>query len=317
LNGIVDLELGGSQEDPSIVQWTAWRQLQRDEVTELPSNFPIPDVGKAWHDLVNDDDPKRALQAFAASTMMAIRKGLRSGRVWVDHSLSYRERDQMLISPTEWARDRDKYLSMLGLPADPDEFLAPQLALLEAGLAAVADACAKRDVEIGSDGMLHLPLLAARPDDGERQKTRDAIFKVIGPVQLPDVLLEVDAHTNFSEELLGRRAESEDEVICTYGGLLAHGTDLDAKGVAAMIPGVTAAHISSAMRALEAPGRLRRANERVVDFQSRISIAAHWGSGEKASSDMMAIDASAHLYNSRVDPRRRTYGIGSYTHVVG
>ena len=36
------------------------------------------------------------------------------------------------------------------------------------------------------------------------------------------------------------------------GALLAHGTENDAKGVAAMVPGLEVAHVTSAMRALEA-----------------------------------------------------------------
>ena len=36
-----------------------------------------------------------------------------------------------------------------------------------------------------------------------------------------------------------------------------------------MIPGVEPAQISVAMRAMEMPGRLRRANERVAEYQAR------------------------------------------------
>ncbi len=32
-------------------------------------------------------------------------------------------------------------------------------------------------------------------------------------------------------------------------------------------------------------------------------MAAHWGSGEKASADMMSLDASLHLWGARVGPR--------------
>ncbi len=83
-----------------------------------------------------------------------------------------------------------------------------------------------------------------------------------------------------------------------------------------MIPGVDTAQVSVAMRALETHGRLRRANERVVEFQGRVPLAAHWGSGEKASADMMSLDASRHLWSARVDPRRRTYAAGIYTHLL-
>lgn len=82
-----------------------------------------------------------------------------------------------------------------------------------------------------------------------------------------------------------------------------------------MIPGLDAAQILVAMRAIEGSGRLRRANERVAEFQSRVPLAALWGEGNKASSDMLALDASRHLWNARVDPRRRTYAAGIYTHL--
>ena len=97
----------------------------------------------------------------------------------------------------------------------------------------------------------------------------------------------VDAATGYSEALLGHRAQSTGELVALYGALLAHGTDADAKGVASMIPGLEPTQVTVAMRALEGSCRLRRANERVAEFQSRIPIAALWGNGDKASADMV------------------------------
>jgi hypothetical protein len=42
-------------------------------------------------------------------------------------------------------------------------------------------------------------------------------------VQFPDILLEIDAATGYSEALLGRRAQSTGEPVASYGALLAHG----------------------------------------------------------------------------------------------
>jgi len=64
--------------------------------------------------------------------------------------------------------------------------------------------------------------------DVEPRKTREAVFKHIGSVQLPDSLLEVDAATHFSEALPARRPSSSSELLAVYGALLTHGTDLDA-----------------------------------------------------------------------------------------
>ncbi|MBS0454250.1 MAG: Tn3 family transposase [Proteobacteria bacterium] len=315
LAALKDLDFNGCDGDAGFEQWKAWQELQRRGAVELEEDTQLPDVGAAWHGLVHDLDPRSGFRAFEASTMMSLRKSLRRGSVWIDHSLSYRERDQMLIPPADWATQRDQHVDLLGMPKTARKFLEPLLANLVAGMSAVAEAVRLGKAEIGADGMLHLPAIAALGDQTEPIRTRETIYKLIGPVQLPDLMLELDAATNYSEALLGHRAQTTNELMALYGALLAHGTDLDAKGVASMIPGLEHAQISVAMRALEASGRLRRANQSVAEFQSRIPIAALWGDGDKASADMMSLDASRHLWNARVDPRRRTYAAGIYTHV--
>ena len=96
-----EFEFRSRPDDASFAQWQAWRDLQARGLNETPTGFTIPEVGKAWHDLVHGEDPKRGFQAFGACTMMSMRKNLRGGRAWIDHSVSYRERDQMLIPPEE------------------------------------------------------------------------------------------------------------------------------------------------------------------------------------------------------------------------
>lgn len=316
LSGLEGLEFGGREDDPGFANLKAWRDLQTRKLNALPEDFTETGVGTAWHDLVHDPDPKRGYQAFAACTMMSLRNSLRRGSVWIDHSMRFRDADQMLIPAKEWERDRVKYLGLLGLPAAADTFIEQLLDTLRAGVAAVAEASAKGKIEIGGDGMLHLPAIVALEQDDEPRRTRDLIYKTIGDVQFPDLLLEVDASTNFSEVLLGHRAKSVAELLSTYAALLAHGTEIDAKGIAAMIPGIDTAQVSLAMRGLETHGRLRRANEVVAEFQGKIPLATHWGTGKKASADMMSLDVSRHLWIARVDPRRRTYATGIYTHVL-
>jgi len=84
---------------------------------------------------------------------------------------------------------------------------------------------------------------------------------------LPDIILEIDSRTKISTTLLGRQPETAQELVALYAGLLAHGTEIDAKAAASMISGVPVSHVSAAMRMLEAPGRLRATNDSVVAFQ--------------------------------------------------
>ncbi|NJK42580.1 MAG: transposase, partial [Aquincola sp.] len=224
-------------------------------------------MDRKWQTLVSDTDRARALRAFEASTMMSVRRGLRSGRLWVEHSFSFNDQAKQLIPADEWSQHRSHFVSLIGLPQRAEDFLEPLLANIGVGLAAIAEARRQEKLSMDAQGDLHLPALEALPDEPEARRTRDAMSTAIGAIQLPDLLLQADADINFSEALLGRKATSVEELISLYGGMIAHGTENDAKSVAAMIPQLQPSQVTAAMRLLEAHGRLRRANDRVVAFQ--------------------------------------------------
>ena len=316
LNSFADLDLKGHADQRPMKQVVALRELIGQGATELPAGFDADMAGPLWRDLLNDADRTKAFAALKASTMLAVRQGLRGGRLWIDHSWEFRNREDLLIPPADWKKVRQRLISALSLTTDPQKFLARLHAHLDVGLRALSEAVTNGKLEIDPDGMVRFHKLEALPIDAAIRRSRDAMFSIIGQVQFGDMIVEMDACTGFSEILLGRRAKNSQELVACYAALLAHGTENDAKGIAAMIPGIEVAHISAAMRSLEARDRLRKANERVVEFQRKNPIAELWGSGDKASADMMALDASRHLYNARVDPRRRTFAVGLYTHVL-
>ncbi len=144
LSALKDLAFEGRTGDLGYEQWRAWTDLQRQGATELKDGVPLPDVGAAWHGLVRDLDPRSGFRALEACTMMSLRKSLRRGSVWLDHSLSFRERDQMLIPLADWAVQRGQQIELLGMPTSAAEFLEPLLATLVAGMAAVGEAPAAR-----------------------------------------------------------------------------------------------------------------------------------------------------------------------------
>lgn len=315
LNPLRELGFTARDAEPCLRQLHLIGTLHDNGETELPRDHEVP-VGAAWRDLVEGEDRIRALRALEASTITGLRKGLRRGSIWISHSLAFRERDQMLIPPTQWASERARYLTSLGLSETADSFVERLTEHLKAGLAALEEACEKGSVAIDTDGVLHLSAIEALPNDGIPKRTRDLIFSEIGTAQFADMIMETDSRTGFSEVLLSRKARDANELVSLYAALIAHGTELDTKSVAAMIPQLSSAHIATAMRFLEMPGRLQRANNCIVDFQRTHAITELWGTGRQASSDSMSLDTSPHLFYARVDPRRRTHAVGMYTHVL-
>jgi TnpA family transposase len=314
IDSVSNIEFKGPKDHEALRQLEKLKQLHAAGATELPTDANVT-VGKVWENLVDGEDRKRALRAFEASTAMALHRALRGGAIWIDHSLAFRERDQMLISPKEWKRTRSQYLKAMKLQASPKALMKAMAKVVEERLATLSAMVESGEIKI-EDDKIKLPEVEPLPEDIEPQRAREQIFKLIGSVQLPDLMCEMDALTNFSEALLGRKAYDKSELLALYAAVLADGTDADVKGVAAMIPDLDRAHVSGALRQLEMPGRLDRANQRVTGFQHQQPISRLWGTGAHGSADMMSLDASRHLLYARHDPRRKTPSVGVYTHVT-
>jgi TnpA family transposase len=128
--------------------------------------------------------------------------------------------------------------------------------------------------------------------------------------------VEADSLTRFSWTLFGRPPHSELELITLYGAILALGADLSAAQVARMVPRLDADSVGVMMARIQAESRLRAANDDIVAFMRDHSVVELWGGGLFASADMTSLDATRHLWAARLDPRRRTFAVGSYTHVL-
>ncbi|WP_300652243.1 Tn3 family transposase [Hydrogenophaga sp.] len=311
----LNIEGDESKKDLTLVEQL--KKIRTEGLKELPKDWDVSGIEAAWRSLVDDEDRVKALKAFKACALLRIRKGLLGGRLWVPHSANFRSRTDSLIPEEEWERDREKFCTAFGLEVDPQVAIARQMALLIDGLQRVKEGLANGLLEIDEQACVRLPALNAMAEEPELKRTAQAVQQMIGPVQLPDLILEMDAQTRFSSKLLGCDAKTTRELIALYAALLAHGTEIDAKSAAAMVSGVTVAEVTATMRQLETPGRLRAANNAVVAYQQSIPIVKLWSDGTKASADMMAMDTTRHLGIARTDPRRKTPAAGIYTHVLG
>ena len=307
------LDLQGTVDEDTLTAVKALKEIYATKESLLPKQgkFPCP---PSWRTIVEGDDRTKALRGLEAATLLALRKGLKRGTVWVAHSENYRDRNRLLITPERWATERSRHYARLQLPMNGQAYLKGLCRALEQRLETIAEHVRSEQLTI-VDGMFHVPPLSAEVPPKEVSTRRDEFYRAIGTTQLPDVMLELDSLTHFTTTILGRAPNSESEILSVYGALLAHGTALDAAGIAAMMPQVSAQQVLAAMHYVEEDGALRAANQTVVALQRRFPITKAWGDGTLASSDLTSLDVSKHLWNARRDPRRRRPAIGTYTHL--
>ena len=89
--------------------------LYEHDVKELPVSTSI-DFGKVWKALLSGQDRERAFRAFEVATLLSLRRALRNGTVWIDHSLAFRSRERLFIPAAIWQRERGSYYRRLSLP---------------------------------------------------------------------------------------------------------------------------------------------------------------------------------------------------------
>lgn len=311
---LLDLDLEATKDGVAKQSVEILRGLLDAKKRRLSGDAPCKDP---WNDLVNkNSDPEDAFRAFAAATLDEAHRALRMGELYVSHSEDHRGLDELLISPEAWRQQRGRYYSELNHPERAEDFLAPYLAQLPIKLKELADACTAGEFEIDKARMSIAPIKKEEAPVGYKDYKR-LLAAEMGPIQLPEMILKIDAETRFSWKLLARPPRDKLELIAVYAALLVNATNMSTKAVAMMCPGLTAEQITSTMNTIESSSHIRGANAAVVEFMLRHKVVEHWGAEAWASSDMMSLETSRRLHNSRMEPRLKTPAIGTYTHTSG
>lgn len=259
--------------------------------------------------------PSDRLSAFEVATALLLKRSLRNGQASAPHSLKHRAVADQLMPRSVWTGQRGRVLRANGWPSSLDAYLHRFERPLALRLEMLDEAIDAGEIGIEQD-RFKVPRYRPEPVDPDVDRTRDAIFAAVGEVQLPDILVAADARARFSWLAMGRQPANERELLSLYAGLLALGTEKTAAAMARMVDGVSTDQIELAMRQIEEAGQLRAASDAVVADLLAQPIARHWGSGVLASADMMSLDATRHLWTARIEPRRRTPAVGTYTLVL-
>jgi hypothetical protein len=98
LVGVSRLPWQATGEHPALDALNELRAGYAAGIKRLPSELTAPRLGAAWRAAIADPDRERAFRALEVATLLALRRAVRNGSVWIAHSLSFRGRERLFLS---------------------------------------------------------------------------------------------------------------------------------------------------------------------------------------------------------------------------
>src|SRR5664280_171790 len=184
---------------------TLLRRLNAEGRRTVPDDAPTGIVPARWQPYLDAAHAAGKTAEYRhyweLAVLFALQGALRSGEIWVEGSRRYANPASYLIPPERW---QDIRADTLVRTRTPTRF-ADRLAALEAELEGHLDELGFQlvepdaDIRLDDDSVLHLSPLGAEGVDPRLQAEHDRLLSRLPHVQTAELLIEVDAVTNWTD----------------------------------------------------------------------------------------------------------------------
>lgn len=249
-----------------------------------------------------------------------LRTGVRSGDIAVGGSRRFQDFESYLIPRTQWQTMRDTGQTGLSISGTAREYLDATDAEIHRRAVRLLDGLPHNEsLFVDARGFLQLrPLEKATPPEAESWRRR--LYSILPLMQLPDLILEVDAWTGFLDQMLHQgdgQPISRERKGLLAAVMMALGMNIGLDKMAQASP-FTASQLSWAESWFITPENLTRALGVLDNFTLAQPLSHFWGRGTASSSDAIRIpvgvsSAHAEYYPPRLGKRR---GVSVVTHIA-
>ncbi len=309
------VHFGANSDGKPVVAAFDW--LRSNITLKKPGNdAPLELADKSWQKYVQSDDNSFDLHAYTFCVLEKLQTALRRRDVFVEPSWRYADPRVGLLTGEEWETTRPLICRTLGLSASPEPTLTAMATQLDMTYRAVAarlpDNQSVRFDTINDKQELVLSPLDKLDEPASLIALRDKIANMLPRVELPELMLEIAARTNFTDaftHISERSARAAELPISLCAVLMAEACNT---GLEPLIRGdVTALkrdRLSWVDQNYIRDDTLSAANAMLVTAQSRLALANVWGGGEVASADGMRLVVPVRTVHAGPNPKY--YGTG-------
>ncbi|EEH95949.1 MULTISPECIES: Tn3 family transposase [Enterobacterales] len=273
-------------------------------------------ISGPWKRLVYDADGRIQRAGYSLCLLERLQDALRRRDIWLENSDRWGDPRQKLLQGEEWQAQRVPVCRALGHPTNgskASEQLAAQLDETWKTVASRFDRNTAVDIcNEGKHPSLTISSLDKLDEPPALIQLSSRVRQLLPPVDLTELLLEIDARTGFTREFShvsesGARAQDLHISLCAV--MLAEACNIGHEPlIKHNIPALTRHRLSWVKQNYIRAETLVSANARLVDFQSSLALAGYWGGGEVASADGMRFVTPVKTVNS--GPNRKYFGSG-------
>lgn len=274
-------------------EWLRAREGLPRPGAEGETAVPHEIITKSWQRHVLREDGKIDAHAYTFCVLDRLHRALKRRDVFVSPSWRYADPRSGLLDGGEWEAARPVICRTLGLSSGAGPVLAALAEELDQTYGAVAarlpaNPAVRFELENGRKELVLTPL-----DKLEEPPSLLALRKAVGArlprVDLPEILLEVAARTDFIEaftHVTESTARAADLGLSLCAVLLAEACNTGLEPLILNdVPALRRDRLSWTSQNYIRDETLTIANARLVAFQNRIALAHAWGGGEVASAD--------------------------------
>jgi TnpA family transposase len=289
----------------------------------VPPTAPLSFVPRRWERaIVHPDGVDR--HSWEATLLYEVRGALRSSDLTVEGSRRYKPWDTDLYPADRWEARRASWLEERRHEKDGGAYVRQALTELHDLTTDVAHRLPdSTDVRI-EKGKLSLTALERVKEPEGVEATRGALTALIEPIDLPDLLMEVDRRTGYMTaltHLTGRRPPSAAHLVeirpALFAVLVAEATNM---GLATMArgSGISESQLTRVYDWYFREETLRQAITRLLQYHQTLPLTPYFGSGTTSSSDGMRFGVAASSLNARHNPRFMAQKriVTAYSHVL-
>jgi TnpA family transposase len=287
---------------------------KRPDMSQAPRALLTP----AWQRVVIGPQGQVDRRLYTFCTLERLQDGLRRRDLFVPASRRWGDPYAKLLQGPAWDKVRSRVCRTLGRsPTAAMELASLGKQLDEAYQRTASNLPSNSAVTITRDGrrdVLTLTPLDKLDEPASLADLRQNLTARLPRVDLTEILLEVQAWTNFASEFrhiseADARVSDLDLSLCAV--LLAEACNIGLEPLVRRdVPALTRGRLSWVQQNYLRAETLTQANARLVDYQAHIPLAQAWGGGEVASADGLRFVVPVRTLNAGPNPKYFNTGRG-------